>query len=253
MTAQSASTSEPIPIDPARWPLIFVLLSMDVVVPFYELMGLRGFSENALRDSLRAELLKTRRKFASGMQGSVSYSPEETFAALRTVLGVTQSNHLRWWGQRVFAWDIQEHRHLRLWEALLRYLAEQPEKWLQLHIPERLSTAARQRFLLAIDRAPYDEINDALYGRPLSDWDLHMYAVNLFDDEDPAGPTGPSSYVYPTFKHYQGYTYWAWLGQHLTAAERDNLRCQATNLASQIESLKYLGELPPQQRMEIGL
>lgn len=246
------SASAEILVDPTRWPLIFTLLSMDVVVPFYELMGLRVSAPNSLRDLIRSEILQTRRKFTSGPPGNAAYAPQETLDILEAH-GVCQRGFLSRWGQRVFAWDLQEHRNLRLWDAVLRDCIGDAGKWRQLCIPERLADAARQQFLRAIDREAYDTLHAEICRNPLSDWDLHMYAVNLFDDEDPAIPTGPSTYVYPTFKNYQGYSFWTWLNHQSTPSEQETLRRNATNIAQRVVALSHVGELPSPSQLETGL
>jgi hypothetical protein len=253
MSQQGTSPSPSVPLDPLRWPLLFTLLSMDVVVAFYDLIGVPASDPRGLRDLLRAQILNTRRAFAAAPPGGAAYSPEETLDAVGQSFGAAERDHLALWGQRVFAWDIQEHRALNLWDHVLRHCASEPERWAALGLPARIAAAARRELLQALDRAPYDERHGEVFSKPLSDWDLHMYAVNLFDDEDPAIPTGPSIYLYATSANYRGYRFWAWLTKQLTAEEQGALTRNATQLAAQVESLSHVEDLPPPSHLEIGL
>ena len=252
MNEQGIASSLLVPVDPLRWPLIFTLLSMDVVIAFHDLLGLRVSAPTAFRELLRAEILQVRREFAAAPPGDAVYSPERTLEALALALGPAQRDHLLWWGQRIFGWDIQEHRSLLLWDDVLRFCALDAKRWRELRLPAHLADAARLEFVRATDRAPYDQRRVEVCDKPLSDWDLHMYVVNLFDDEDVAS-RGPESYLYATFTNFQGYYFWAWLTKQMIPQEQDELMRNAINLAKQEQSLLHVGALPPPSHLEIGL
>lgn len=252
MTKQGNAPPTATPFDPNRWPLIFTLLSMDVVVAFYPLMGLEVSEPTTFRDLLRSQIRQVRREFAAAPPGGASYSPERTLDAVARTFGPAQSKYLVWWGQRIFAWDLQEQRELMLWEDVLRFCADEPERWSQLGLPAHLANTARQEFVRAIDREAYDHHYVEYYDKPLSDWDLHMYAVNLFDDEDVATPS-PAKYLYPTFMNNRNYRFWAWLMKQTTSREQDTLMKNAITLAKQVASLSHAVQLPHPCRLEIGL
>jgi hypothetical protein len=251
MTKQGNVTSTAIAFDPNRWPFIFTLLSMDVVVAFYPLIGLEISEPTRFRDLVRSQILQVRREFAAVPPEGASYSPKKTLDAIERTFGTAQGKHLVWWGQRIFAWDLQEHRELTLWEDVLRFCADDAGRWNQLGLPAHLSNAARQEFVRAIDREAYDQHYVEYYDKPLSDWDLHMYAVNLFDDDDVATPS-PAKYLYPTFMNNRNYRFWAWLMKQTTSRERDSLMNNAITLAKQVASLSHAVQLPHPSRLEVG-
>ena len=178
--------------------------------------------------------------------------PERILDAVTRAFGAPQRHHLVWWGQRVFAWDPQEHRDLMLWEDVLRFCADSAAHWQRLGLPTNIAETARREFSRANDREPYDERQREVFDKRLSDWDLHMYAINLFDDDDVALPTGPHTYLYPTFKNHQGYRFWSWLLKQLTPREQESLRQHASAVAGVEEGLAHVGQLPRPDRLEIG-
>jgi hypothetical protein len=238
--------------DPNGWPFVFTLLSMDVVVVFYELVGLKIAAPQAFRDLLRVQILQLRREFATPPEG-LFYPTERVLGPVGYAFGETQRNHLVWWAHHIFAWDIQEHRALIMWTDILRHCAGEPESWRELGFRAQLDDAVRREFLKSIDRSPYDQRYLETYAQPLSDWDLHIYAIHLFDDEDDAAPNGPHSYLYQTFMNNQGYHFWDWLLNQLEPSEQAALQRNATAIARRTQGLTYLGELPSPSQLEVGL
>jgi hypothetical protein len=125
------------------------------------------------------------------------------------------------WGAYIFTGSTHEHPALTSWMDLFRYSGNEPRLWQGLPAERRGEILAE--FKRAGDTKEYQRIHDDVYGQPLTDWDLHMYAVYLYDDDDPMGPNGPDTYVYPTISTFQAYRFWAWVLAELRPLELETL------------------------------
>lgn len=62
-----------------------------------------------------------------------------------------------------------------------------------MRLPTRLADSARHRFAESLDQTEYAAIYDRVYGQRLSDWDLHLYAIYLYNGGIHEGiETGPN-------------------------------------------------------------
>ncbi|MCH9681656.1 MAG: hypothetical protein K0V04_09500, partial [Deltaproteobacteria bacterium] len=202
------------PFDPVYWPLVFTLLSMDVVVGFADLMGLPSTDPTRLRDLLREQIIEGRRRFARDPETG-TLDADAMLDAIAKSLGNAERDGVRWWAEHLFEVGTGYHRDLSGWSDLLRTCKDEPARWSRLALPAEVSDQARRAFVNAQDIDPYYQRRAEVRQGRLSDWDLHMYAANLFDDEDEALPTGPDRYLYPTVMAAREYAWWAWLVERL--------------------------------------
>lgn len=246
---QEAFKSTHEPFESNRWAMIITLLSMDVVIAFDDLMGLVLPDRPAFLAALRSLILEMRRQYAAG---GPFYSPRLVSDTLESRLGAEVCAHVAWWGNRIFEKSTHDHPELDAWTITLRHCRDDAARWEQLGIPHYVSGEALQEFLRSIDTTEYDRRSDQVNARPLSDWDLHMYAINGFDDENELCPSGPGSYLYPTVMTYRGYRFWAWMLERLDAEQQATLAQRATLIARSTESLMFLGELPAPSCLDVG-
>jgi len=99
----------------------------------------------------------------------------------------------------------------------------------------------------------YNRRTQAIEGKPLSDWDLHMYALRGFDDDDPALSNGPSTYVEPTIKTYQGYRFHGWLRTRIRAQGMETLYQNALPIAQRPKNQALMSPLPDPRSLDGGL
>jgi 8-oxo-dGTP pyrophosphatase MutT (NUDIX family) len=205
-----------------RWGELVSLLSMDVVRPFYDLMGLRPGEPDELQRVLQ-EIVSGRKRLVEApdvAQGIVRAVEEE--------LGAQASRHLFWWERHVFHNDPGDNLHLDEWDNFLRCCRHDPDLWKRL-FPDQIREEALDRFRRSLNIDEYQRRQDDVDSRPLSDWDLHLYALNLYDDNlyDDAFPApvphGPRVWVKPTVRDYQGYVFWAWVLRTLRPDQLDRL------------------------------
>jgi hypothetical protein len=240
----------------ARREWVFAFLTLDVVRAFYDLMGLDTAVEAGLQGALRDATLVTRRQIVDAL---VTGGPKPTLAAfcryVEGSVGAAASEHLVWWLQHVFDAEAQTHRALDRWSRVLRHCQREGDGgWRQLAFPEPLSNEASSRFAAAVDVKEYHRRREYLEARPLSDWDLHMYASQTYDfDQDMEGAwPNPFTHVSGTIRAYQQSRFWAWVLRALDTGERIRLREGALAIAG-AAGLASIKDLADPSTLDIGL
>jgi hypothetical protein len=234
----------------ARWSIIFVLLSMDVVVPFYDLMGFMPHNAEAFRDLLRVLILELRRSIESNSAPAAKFTPEWFIERIGAEFGTTTSNHVAWWGRFVFDFSLDDHRSLDAWTNVFRYAGNDPTLWKG--VPPDLRSDTLLEFKRSLDVRTYKERLQEIDGRPLSDWDLHVYAIQGFDDQDPAAPNGPRTYILPTVKTYQAYRFWAWLLKGYRREDLEILFANALAVSKEPKNAPLMSEICKPDLLDIG-
>jgi hypothetical protein len=235
--------------EPVRWVRATCLLSLDEVLPYYDLMGLRPGNPDGLRRVLR-RLIVTARKEERPLHEALG--PDRVTAAVGAALGGPAGTHLGWWVRHVLHLDPRDNAGLTRWMWLLRRCRPPNPRWDQLGFPPGLRKEAADQLLRAIDTDEYTRRRAGLSGRPLSDWDLHLYAAVPYADDDPDGDSTPQVHVQLTITDYQGYAFWAWLLKTLQPHQIDELWQTATRVVSE-PGFQALGELPDPRLLDIGL
>lgn len=239
------------PFDPRLWPFVLSLLSMDVVMAFADMMGLPMVSPTALRDVLREEILRVRRTLHLRPPEDPPFSVDEVLDTVARRLGSVQRDALVWWANHVFHVNPRNHVDLLDWFDVLRKCKDDPELSRRLELPDELRAEVRRTLEEALGSQAYHERLWQVREQSLSDWDLHMYALYLFDDEDDVMPTGPDRYLNGTVQAERGYAWWAWLLHRLDARAQAALWRSATAIMQQTPSLQYIGMLTEPAKMEV--
>src|SRR5262249_40766955 len=161
---------------------------------------------------------------------------------------------LVWWLRRILHLDPRDNLGLSHWDHVLRYCRHSPDRWERLGFPSRISAEALERFRKALDISEYKRQYDVMQDHPLSDWDLHMYASQLYDfDEDLKGPIeSPFLTVVATIRDYQGYEFWRWILRTLDSDELTILWDSAKRVVQE-EELTSARELPAPVTLGVGL
>jgi hypothetical protein len=218
---------------------------MDVVVPFYDLIGLHVPDDLAFRNLFRNVILEARKEFPEVDPGKVLVRSERLLGVVSRIFGAASSAELEEWGNYIFQFSVEDQRQiLRQWMLVIRHALRTPEVWKTLEIPEAHSAEFKKRYLISVDTDEYESRERSIRLRPLSDWDLHQYALCLYNDEEPEPINGPSSYIYPTTQVYQGMVFWSWVFKTLSAEDLGRLQNRALDAAKTNKSLKFVTELP---------
>lgn len=257
--------------DPERWSRLISLLSMDVVLPFFEPMGLvlpgPGHDPHSLESevnapplpfdaphrlqrALRHEIVQGRRVRAR--DGHVP-TPSEMLRHVTPVVGGLTMQRLSWWGTRVFSDDpAKDHTGLNDWRPVLAFCVRDPELWSK----TGLSQSARQSFVESLRIDDYETLQADIDQLQLSDWDLHLYALELYDDTLYDGDfahilDGPRLWVRPTVRAHRQYRFWSTALRALTVAQQRQLLDFGRAIAREEDILAKPETLPDPRELEI--
>lgn len=239
-------------MNPKHWGRVVPILTLDVVNPLFGLMGLQTNEPAGLQQILREEMIKGRRRFKAD-PSQLPVTPEGIFASIEARLGQREAQQLAWWISRVFHGTPYDGIDLRKWAVLLRYCRNQNKLWERLGFPESLRVQALERFCKSINIDELNRCYEEQEARPLSDWDVHLYAIYFYDDDDSEGtPNGPRLWVTPTVRDFQGYQFWSWVVGELNQEQINWLWRCGQKLAVD-ENLLSAEELPSPINLDIGI
>lgn len=241
--------------DVRRWDHLVSLLSMDVVRPFFDLMGLKLASPAQFQEVLRREVITGRKRGVVVPNARLPVTPQGVLKAVGESLGERVRRHLVWWGQGVFhKTPGRDGRNLQKWSTVLQTSRHEPGLWNRLSFPQ----GALDRFHQSFNFDDYRQRQAEVDARPLCDWDLHLYTLHLHDDnlygpnDLTRVPDGPRLWVKPTIWDYQGYQFWAWVLNTLPS-DRLDLLWKAGREIVEEEGLTSARGLPHPSILEIGL
>lgn len=242
--------------DRARWYWIITLLSMDVVRPFYDLMGLRSLPADELQRVLRREIVAARKRWGTAQPGDPPFAPQAIIKVVADSLGAAASRHLAWWERNIFRDDPRDNLNLQKWTSILQTCTYEPGLWTRLGFLAPVEEEALERFRRSRKIEEYQRRQQEVDEQPLSDWDLHLYALHLFDDnlytqQNTALPDGPRLWIKPTIRDKQRYDFWAWVLSVLPATQIDRLYEVGRQIVAD-EELNFAADLPHPSVLGIG-
>lgn len=251
MTVKSAEPE----FDVRRWDYLVSFLSMDVVRPFFDLMGLRLADPSGLQRVLRQEIIARRKRGVTTPDVGQQTIAQAVLKAVAEALGTGASQRLLWWERQVFhKTPSRDNRGVRKWSSVLQTSRHEPRLWSRLGLPQSSMDRFRSSYNLDEYLRRQKEVDES----PLSDWDLHLYALYLYDDnlygpDDFARvPSGPRLHVKPTIRAYQGYEFWAWVLSKLRPEQIDRLWEEGRRIVEE-EKLHSAKGLPHPSSLDIGI
>jgi hypothetical protein len=206
----------------SQWKLIFVLLSLDGVVPFYDEMGLQVSDKQQFVEVLRRLIIKDRSIYEKIEDVESSLVPR-AMGELKTLFTQRSADHFYTWATTVFCWAPSDQAQWSAWQIVLLY-----EDELRKHVllsPQQYEVISRLRKSLGADDIA--EHVATLKSQPLTEWDSETYSVNNFSNvDDPFCETDfidPYSIVLSTVEMNRFQSNWGDLLSSLTAEEKMQL------------------------------
>lgn len=217
-----------------RWGAAVAILSLDVIVPFYAHLGLKIANPSLFLQLLRETILSNRRAFEANpsqipnIQGTILQSLETSF-------GSEFSRMFEYWVQNVFVFTGQDFSPLSKWYILLALARTDRQRWISLGLPQGISEESRSKLEDIFDHNELHALADQIDKHPLSDWDIEMYSIHGFDDDE----NEPYTWVLETVKKRRFSSYLDWLVASLNDDQRRQLVDNANALKSQIETTRH--------------
>ncbi len=215
-------------MDDFRWHRIITLLSLDVVRPFYDMMGLRLIAADHFQQILRQEIIVVRKRWAVAQPEDLRLDVSAIIEGITRSVTAEDMRRLHWWERNIFSDDPRDNMNLARWNSVLQDCSYEHARWARLGLPTGISEEAFKRFRQSGNIKTYQKLQDELDKQRLSDWDLHIYALHLYDDNlydevTIALQDGPRLWLKPTIRDKQRYDFWTWLLSVLPAKQIDQL------------------------------
>jgi hypothetical protein len=121
-----------------------------------------------------------------------------------------------------------------LWWQVLLLARRHDDRWNQLGLPPRLSAIAREHLEAARDKRALNALHDRVDARPLSAWDVEMYALHGYD----MGDNDPAHRINLTVLKRVMLAYLRWLRSALSEQERATLLAGAERLRRQTKAME---------------
>lgn len=177
------------------------LLSMDCVIPFASYVGADFANHPGFVTALRGAISNVRQK------GDLSHASVSASSLIVNELLKHSSTEVVkkfvWWS--AFVLENELVSEFSKWKRALVRCVSQGEQWSSLGLSKMLLNQLQAS--IADYLAPQPMRVPSPSPR-LSDWDLHLYAVNLFNDDDVAAHD-PETYMYGCQAAFRGMGFWS--------------------------------------------
>lgn len=174
-------------LKPTRWGMIFILLSMDVISPLYEAMGLRLRDKDSFREMLR-RLIRENRKIYEQNPEVVPPLADRVLEQIKDGFGESEAEHFYKWATTVYNEVHADQPQWSAWEMLFFQAAYNPEMADRLGLPSDNRDSILSQYRDALDMDDVEQEVESLKSKLLSDWDLEMYSIHQFNNNDLSDP-----------------------------------------------------------------
>jgi hypothetical protein len=166
-----------------RWAEILPVLSLDVMAPLFGPMGLGELDEEALVQAVRKVILDAREAAAASGQAPSDLGAG-TFRIISAEIGEAAAIDLRRWAGRVYQRVHADLPQWSGWRIAFEHATSREERVSLLALPPDDRNEIVELFFDIMDMREVEHQIEVLKRRPLSDWDVAMYARHGFDHDD---------------------------------------------------------------------
>ena len=238
------------PLSHSRLAHATMLASLDLTIPFYPLIGLDRGGEFPWRDLTR-DFIRERREDPPEEAPASFERTLAVFTRIEKEAGPAASRVFRWWCEEVYCESHKERPALYTWKWIFRGARKTANDWNALELPDALRKEAKERFQQSTDSDAFDALSESVASQALSDWDLHLHAINEWNDDLPDAPNGPLSQLYTIQSTYRSLDYWTWLLDRLSSEELETVEAAGQRFVEATEDLRFLGQVPPLSELRL--
>ncbi|WP_218068197.1 hypothetical protein [Candidatus Thiosymbion oneisti] len=199
----------------------------------YEPMGLQITEKERFVAMLRRLIIENRRAYEAN-PSVIPPLAENVLKAVESSFGGAQTRHFFLWSTTVFTDVPADNPQWDHWEIVFSYMMRDADMWEKLKLEEGKKKRIANVYwnTRKPERDLLEEKITTLKGRLLSDWDLEMYSIHRFNNDDES--FDPFNTVLQTaeINHFQ--LFWESLLPLLSAAEKSELRAYAKEFLSEL-------------------
>ncbi len=165
---------------------LIILLSLDGVVPLYEEMGVPAEDGKAFLLVLRKTVVENRRIWATSSEQRPALRAL-LLRNLRDALGHDAARAFSRWAENAFVGDHAAQPQWSGWEIVFSNWAFNEQLWLK-GLPDEKKEALLRSY---VEKTSVEDLRAKIGGlksRPLSEWDLDMYARHGYGVDEFADP-----------------------------------------------------------------
>jgi hypothetical protein len=157
-------------LTPEQWSELLSLLSLDCIVPFFGVMAIPIDDEDLFRRNIR-EVIVTARQMYESRPDQIPPLPRMLFDRL----GVTAAERFDRWARNVFLGYHADQPDWSAWDIVFSHWAYGRRRDLDFLPPEKREALVSE-YCRNVDTDDVKRTAEALASKPLSDWDIEMFA-----------------------------------------------------------------------------
>ncbi len=168
-------------LEPRRWGEMFTLLSMDIVIPMYERMGLELTDRELFKQLLRGEILANRKEYEANPQ-RIPPIADKYIKKLVNSFDIKTTHYFYKWATTVFTAVPADQPDWSSWRIIFFYWQNKgkwqdvvrkrmPGKKIDLIIPSYIDYQDEKNTEMEIEE---------IKKKQLSDWDLEMFSIHKY-------------------------------------------------------------------------
>jgi len=214
------------------------LLSLDVVRPFYSHLGVPAPEPSTFIQTLRDSILDNRQAFLRD-PSRIPNIHKKIMEALAHRFGTSTATEYDRWVRHTFVHSAADFEPFSNWYMVLALSRNIPDRWGALGLPKSISSKARLELDGILDRTPMHHLADEIGMKPLSPWDLEIYTLHGFDDDE----RNPYHWILETVKKRRFVGYLGRVAEQLSEDERRSFWDNADEVRRSIETTSHSSAL----------
>ena len=228
------------------WNNSVMLLSLDVCIPFSRLIGLDPAAMPHWHTVMRDFIRWYRKRCQLDPKYHETQQPDSVVQWIAGNVSQQRAGVFRWWVENIYGEGPQDHLALDYWICVLRELRGH-NALNELGLSQDATRFVSAAFNESTNRDEFYELAEFHRREPLSDWDLHMYAVNFWNDDLPDAPNGPLSTLYLVTSAFAAFKFWRNVIDHLDSGELQTMWQRAERYLATSNDLRFIPNLAPPQ------
>lgn len=213
--------------DTRRWQRMAATITLDRAEPFRPVAGF-DWVESPTQPLIETIRRWLHRGLEAGLQQLPAPSAHDLLADVRLARGEKVADRLRRWVLHVYA-VVDRPASIR-WNSLLTSACRKPGLWAEFGFPAPISDALREACLIATTTDW--TLIDVFEGTRLTDWDLGIYAMFEFDDDE----NDPVHSLILVSGQWQDLHFWRQLASSVPLASRNEFVMRAERVAELVGS-----------------